>query len=143
VGTGPPPFPPPAPLEPRPSPPSAPDTDPGVQTDPSTPAATVEAPSAPDERPSTPRPRPPRSARARPRVATSMGGTGTVNVATPGGWAEIFEDGRRVGRAPGRLELPAGRHTLELRPFGTGAPVRVTVTVAAGETARVSQPLTP
>jgi glyoxylate utilization-related uncharacterized protein len=39
------------------------------------------------------------------------------------------------------IELPAGRHTLELRPFGTEAPRRVAVDVPSGGTARVSVPV--
>jgi hypothetical protein len=82
----------------------------------------------------------PRRPRPRPREPV---GTGTVNVVTPGGWAEIYEGSRRIGRSPARLELPAGRHTLDLRAFATGAHHRVTVTVTAGEASRVSEPVSP
>src|SRR5690606_6700399 len=55
------------------------------------------------------------------RVRAPSGPPGTVDVVTPGGWADIFVRNRRVGRSPGTLELPPGRHVLVLRPFGTGS----------------------
>ena len=84
--------------------------------------------------------RPARAHTARPRAPV---GIGTVNIVTPGGWAEIYEGSRRIGRSPARIELPAGRHILDLRPFGTGARHRLSVTVTAGESTRVSEPVTP
>jgi serine/threonine-protein kinase len=42
-------------------------------------------------------------------------GVGTIDIATRGGWAEVWFEGRRLGHTPGRFELPAGRHTLVLR----------------------------
>jgi hypothetical protein len=68
---------------------------------------------------------------------------GTVNVATPGGWADVYRGGRRIGRTPGRFALPPGRYTLTLRPFGDGPERTVNVEVRRGETARVSVPVTP
>jgi serine/threonine-protein kinase len=64
---------------------------------------------------------------------------GQVNVVVPGGWAEIREGGRAIGRTPTRLRLRPGRHVLELHMFGQGPPRRVTVNVQAGVLARVTE----
>jgi serine/threonine-protein kinase len=64
--------------------------------------------------------------------------TGTVNVVTPGGWAEVWWRGRRVGQTPGRVTIAAGRQRLELRPFGRTPARPVEVTVPADGTTRVS-----
>lgn len=61
--------------------------------------------------------------------------TGFVDVATRGGWAEVWFQGRRVGHTPGRFELPAGRHTLVLRHGHIERSARVRV--AHGQIARV------
>lgn len=63
---------------------------------------------------------------------------GTVLVVTVGGWADVTSRGRSLGRAPGRFELPAGRHTLSIKPFGMNPAVRRAVRVRSGETTRVS-----
>jgi serine/threonine-protein kinase len=63
---------------------------------------------------------------------------GYVNVVTPGGWADIYAGGRRVGRSPGRVRLPAGRRRLELRPFGKTPARSVVVRVRPGATSRVA-----
>jgi serine/threonine-protein kinase len=68
-------------------------------------------------------------------------GLGVVNIATPGGWAELFLRGKRLGTAPGRYELPAGRHRLELKPFGSGPSRYVAITVHARDVTRVSVPV--
>ena len=52
--------------------------------------------------------------RPRPPAAT----TGRLHVETPGGWADVYVDGRRLGRTPLDAELPVGRVSIELRPFG-------------------------
>ncbi len=70
------------------------------------------------------------------RRVARRGGSGFVNVSARGGWADIFHRGRRIGRTPTRVSLPAGRQVLELRPFGRSAAQRVVVFVpASGETA--------
>ncbi len=46
-----------------------------------------------------------------------------VNIVTPGGWADVYLKGTWLGTTPARLELPAGRHALTLRPFGDGAEI--------------------
>ncbi|GAB4210367.1 MAG: hypothetical protein OHK0013_30930 [Sandaracinaceae bacterium] len=74
-----------------------------------------------------------------PRTSPTRGrsGTGSVNVATRGGWADIYVDGERVGRTPRSLTLPAGRHVIELRPEGQPAGPRRTVTIRPAQTQRL------
>lgn len=64
---------------------------------------------------------------------------GELHVATPGGWADVHVDGRRVGRTPLTLTLPAGTARVELRPFGFAPPsgdssLRRTVRIGARPT---------
>jgi serine/threonine-protein kinase len=65
-----------------------------------------------------------------------VGEPGMVSVVAIGGWADIFEGSRRLGRTPARLTLSAGRHTLILLP-ANGPAQRQTVDVPAGGIARV------
>ena len=74
------------------------------------------------------RARAPRRTRLRP---------GTLSIATPGGWAEVFVGARRVGRAPGEVHLPAGAHLVRLKPCGRGAERRRRVHVPPGGQARL------
>jgi len=91
---------------------------------PARPVASVDSPAAPEA---------PSAAAAAP---------GTVIVTTPGGWANVFDRaGRLLGQTPLRAQLPAGSHTLSLRPFGQPPAIAVSVEVTAGGTARVSRPL--
>jgi len=78
---------------------------------------------------------PPSRDRARPR--TPAGPPGRLNlVAVPS--AEVFVRGRSLGETPlVGVELPAGRHTLELRSV-EGETRRVTVTIRSGEVTRES-----
>lgn len=62
---------------------------------------------------------------------------GTVDVATRGGWAEVYLGRRRLGPTPGRFRLATGRRVLVLRPPGGGAEKRVPVRVRAGQVTRV------
>ncbi|MBX3271687.1 MAG: protein kinase [Sandaracinaceae bacterium] len=48
---------------------------------------------------------------------------GVVNVRTAVGWAYVEHQGQRLGRTPLRVELPAGRQTLRILPYGRTAPV--------------------
>ncbi len=64
--------------------------------------------------------------------------SGTINLVTRGGWAEIYKGKKSLGSTPRRLTLPAGRHRLVLRPFGDGEPRPVFVNVEAGKTKQVS-----
>ncbi len=50
--------------------------------------------------------------------APAAGGSGTINVVTPPGWADIFVDGQRAGRSPTELRLPSGHHSVRLLPYG-------------------------
>jgi serine/threonine-protein kinase len=63
---------------------------------------------------------------------------GTINLVTRGGWAEIYKGKEPLGSTPRRLTLPAGRHKLVLKPFGTGNPKTVFVRVQANKTKNVS-----
>jgi hypothetical protein len=47
---------------------------------------------------------------------------GVLVVTTPGGWADVYADGRRLGRTPLTTSLPTGRVSLELRPFTQSLP---------------------
>jgi len=67
---------------------------------------------------------------------------GTLIVSTPGGWANVFDRaGRLLGQTPLRTQLPAGTHTLSLRPFGQPPAISVSVTVPAGDTVTVRRPV--
>jgi hypothetical protein len=63
-------------------------------------------------------------------------GRGFVNVATPGGWADVFVAGRHRGRTPVQLELLEGRRMLVLRAFGERA-IRRNVLVRRGQLTRL------
>ncbi len=65
-------------------------------------------------------------------------GTGVVNIVTPGGWSYVLENGKRLGQTPMRLELPAGKHDLEIRPFGEPPAKRISVDLKPGQVERVS-----
>ena len=78
---------------------------------------------------------------ARPPAADSRA-TGEVFVQTTGAWANVYLGGRFLGQTPVRFNLPAGHHTIELRPMGQPPGVRVPVTVSADERTVVSRALT-
>ena len=71
--------------------------------------------------------------------------TGSVYVrATGGGWAEVFHEGRSLGRTPVRARLPVGRQTLRIVPMGDESRARdVAVTVEWGGMPTLSLPITP
>ncbi|MDQ3037409.1 MAG: PEGA domain-containing protein, partial [Myxococcota bacterium] len=80
-------------------------------------------------------PRPRRARPAEPRIAESIQPTyGWVTVAAVGGWAEVWEDGRRLGETPTRVRLRAGRHVLRIRPFGRDPERRIPITITPDET---------
>jgi hypothetical protein len=60
-----------------------------------------------------------------------------VAVAFEGGWAEVYLGPRLLGTTPGRFTLPVGRHTLTVRPFGTGKPLAKRVEVSPGGTQKL------
>ncbi len=70
-------------------------------------------------------------------VVAPAGGNGRLSVVTPPGWAEIFVEGRRVGRSPTELTLPAGRHSVRIVPYGDGTPIERTVVVEPDGSARL------
>jgi serine/threonine-protein kinase len=72
------------------------------------------------------------------RRGAARGPAGTVSVVTPGGWADIYHRGRRLGRTPARVHLPPGRQVLKLRPFGNQPARNVVVNVPAGGSARAT-----
>jgi len=94
------------------------------------------------ERERTERVRTERAARDRSRTVAARE-PGVVSVVTPGGWADVYFRGTKIGRTPGRFELPSGNQTIFIRPFGQGAPQRETVEVPSGGQARVSVRVTP
>ena len=63
---------------------------------------------------------------------------GSINLVTRGGWAKVYKGKRSLGTTPRKLTLPAGRHKLLLKPFGTGTPKTVWVNVEAKKTKKVS-----
>lgn len=103
---------------------------------PTGPATATREGSAPPERTAAPE----RTTRERTTPART---TGTLAVTTDGGWAEVLVDGEAEGSTRAgalRVELPPGRHTVELRPFGLRAPgpgLSRSVDIEAGATRRV------
>jgi serine/threonine-protein kinase len=76
------------------------------------------------------------------RIVERATGPGTLAVVTPGGWANVYDGhGRLLGETPLRVELRAGRHTIELRPNGQPPSIRRSVTVRPGEIARIVVPI--
>jgi serine/threonine-protein kinase len=63
---------------------------------------------------------------------------GRVTIVTPDGWADVYSDGRRLGPTPLATTLPAGTHTLVLRPFGREPSKRIRVEIEPGGTTRRS-----
>ncbi|MFK7988446.1 MAG: serine/threonine-protein kinase [Sandaracinaceae bacterium] len=117
-----------------PSPPAAP-TEPAVETTPRTATRSTE------RRPERTRPERIRTEAPATEPIVEPSGEGTVNLVTVGGWALVFEDGRPLGETPVRLTLPAGRHMLEVRPFGRRPGRPVAVHVRAGGRERIAIPL--
>ena len=70
--------------------------------------------------------------------STAKTGSGTINIVTRGGWADVYKGNKALGTTPRRLTLPAGRHKLVLKPFGDGKAKTVFVTVEANKMRNVS-----
>jgi hypothetical protein len=66
---------------------------------------------------------------------------GQVNIATPGGWADVYLGEQRVGRSPGTIRLRPGSYRLRLLPFGRGPEKAATIHVRPGQRTRVIVPL--
>jgi hypothetical protein len=79
--------------------------------------------------------------RETPAMERESGEPATITVITRGGWADVFVGSRRLGRSPGRWNLPPGTHTLRLVPEGSGAARTVQVTLGPGEGRTVAVPL--
>lgn len=62
---------------------------------------------------------------------------GEVVVTVAGGWAVVYLGNRRLGDAPGRWSLPAGRHTLRIQRDGEGPRMRRRVVVRPGQSTTV------
>lgn len=85
-------------------------------------------------RATAPRPAPRRDASPASSAGTASASPGMLKVgANP--WAEVYLDGRLLGRAPNAWSVPAGEHAVEVVfPVGDRRR-RFSVTIAAGETA--------
>ncbi len=77
-----------------------------------------------------------RNADARKRAPESIV-LGTVSIATPGGWAEVYLGNKKLGTTPARYELPVGTHTLRIRPFGKLPEITRRVDVTANGAAKL------
>jgi serine/threonine-protein kinase len=67
-------------------------------------------------------------------------GRGFVNVATPGGWADVYVGGKHRGRTPVQITIASGRRVVVLRPFG-GKPLRRNVLVRRDQLTRLVVPV--
>jgi serine/threonine-protein kinase len=66
-------------------------------------------------------------------------GTGFVNLATKGGWAEVYYKGKRLGITPGRFELPVGRQRIQLRHLGGDERIYVNVNVRKNRVIKITR----
>jgi serine/threonine-protein kinase len=75
-----------------------------------------------------------RTGRTTPPRVKGSAGAGTLRLATPTGWADVFVDGKPIGRLPkaNNQELPAGKHELVLRKPGFKE-YRANITIVADE----------
>jgi len=64
----------------------------------------------------------------------ASGPPGILDLRTRSGSATVFEGDRRLGETPLRVELPAGRHELTLRPEGGGEARPLTVDIRSEHT---------
>jgi eukaryotic-like serine/threonine-protein kinase len=81
--------------------------------------------------------RPPALRPPTPPSQSASVGMGSVDIASPGGWAEVWSNGTRIGHTPGRFQLPEGTHRLGIRAEGRDAERTITVRIVAGQLARV------
>jgi serine/threonine-protein kinase len=63
---------------------------------------------------------------------------GHVKITTKGHSVEIYERGKLLGRAPTKLTLPAGRHSLRLKSTESGETLTLPVNVVANATKTIS-----
>jgi hypothetical protein len=82
-----------------------------VEEPPSTTVAVARRNPEPRQERRDPTPEPPPAEPAAPAM-------GSVRVEASGGWSEVYEGGRSLGRTPLTVQLTAGTHILRLLPFG-------------------------
>ena len=68
--------------------------------------------------------------------------TGSVQLLTKNGRAEVYLGGRLLGVTPLTLDLPAGTASLLLKPVGGGEPRTVSVAIQTGAASFITVPLT-
>jgi serine/threonine-protein kinase len=103
-------------------------------------AAPADSLPAPSDAPATSGSLEPAAQSAANEPAPRATGRGFVNVATPGGWADVFAGGKHRGRTPVQIAIASGRRTLVLRPFG-GKPIRRSVLVRRDQLTRLVVPV--
>lgn len=69
---------------------------------------------------------------------TATGLPGRIKILTKGHTVEIYEGATLLGRAPGLLTLPAGKHRLRLKSAESGETLTLPVTVVANATKTIS-----
>jgi hypothetical protein len=93
--------------------------------------AKVEAP--PERKPDPPKAEPPPERKPEPAAP------GKVTVQVKDGWGDVYIDGRKVDTTPlMNHALPAGEHTVRVVNPATGLDSTRTVTVVAGQSAKVT-----
>lgn len=71
------------------------------------------------------------------RDSAAKAAPGALNVTTPGCWAVVYADGRKLGMSPGQFSLPPGQHTIELAIQGKNPRQRRSTAVRSGRTERL------
>jgi outer membrane biosynthesis protein TonB len=69
---------------------------------------------------------------------TATGLPGHIKILTNGHTVEIYDGATLLGKAPGLLTLPAGRHRLRLKSMESGESLTLPVTVVANATKTIS-----
>jgi hypothetical protein len=67
-------------------------------------------------------------------AAAAEAETGRVRILADNGWSTVIHEGRELGRTPLTIDLPVGRQTLTVLPFGQSPGDTRTVTVYAAST---------
>ena len=76
------------------------------------------------------------------KSAASLDRTGSVQLMTKNGRAEVYLAGRLLGVTPLTLDLPPGSSSLLLKPVGGGESRTVSVAIQTGATSFITVPLT-
>jgi serine/threonine-protein kinase len=69
---------------------------------------------------------------------TATGLPGHIKILTEGHTVEIYEGATLLGRAPGVLTLPAGKHRLRLKSLESGESLTLPITIVANATKTIS-----